>query len=279
NMAKEFPDRCFDVGIAEQHAVTFAAGLARNGMIPFCNLYSSFSQRAYDQIIHDVALQNLHVVICLDRAGLVGPDGATHHGAFDISFLRCIPNMVISAPIDEFQLRNLMFTAQLEKNAFPFVIRYPRGKSTKPKSEIQFEEIEIGKGRCLVKGENLAIVTIGTPGQTALKIAAELDKENIKISVYDMIFAKPLDEVLLHEIFSKHKYIISIEDNSLAGGFGTSLLEFINDNDYQVKIKRFGIPDRFITHGTQEQLHEECGYNFNNILLDVKKICHKLINC
>ncbi|MDD3741420.1 MAG: 1-deoxy-D-xylulose-5-phosphate synthase [Bacteroidales bacterium] len=279
NMAKEFPDRCFDVGIAEQHAVTFAAGLARNGMIPFCNLYSSFSQRAYDQIIHDVALQNLHVVLCLDRAGLVGPDGATHHGAFDISFLRCIPNMVISAPIDEFQLRNLMFTAQLEKNAFPFVIRYPRGKSTKPKSEIQFEEIEIGKGRCLVKGENLAIVTIGTPGQTALKIAAELDKENIKISVYDMIFAKPLDEVLLHEIFSKHKYIISIEDNSLAGGFGTSLLEFINDNDYQVKIKRFGIPDRFITHGTQEQLHEECGYNFNNILLDVKKICHKLINC
>jgi len=278
-MSKEFPDRCFDVGIAEQHAVTFAAGLARNGMVPFCNLYSSFSQRAYDQIIHDVALQNLHVVLCLDRAGLVGQDGATHHGAFDISFLRCIPNMVISAPMDEFQLRNLMFTAQLEKNAFPFVIRYPRGKSTKPKSEIQFEEMEIGKGRCLIKGENLAIVTIGTPGLTALKIAAELDKENIKISVYDMIFAKPLDENLLHDIFSNHKYIISIEDNSIAGGFGTSLLEFINDNDYHIKLQRFGIPDKFIAHGTQEQLYEECGYNFNNILEDVKKICYKLINC
>ncbi|HOZ30919.1 MAG TPA: 1-deoxy-D-xylulose-5-phosphate synthase [Bacteroidales bacterium] len=278
-MSKEFPDRCFDVGIAEQHAVTFAAGLAKNGIIPFCNIYSSFAQRAYDQIVHDVALQNLHVVLCLDRAGLVGKDGATHHGAFDISYLRCIPNLVIAAPMDEFQLRNLMFTAQLDKNAFPFVIRYPRGKSSKPKSEIIFEELEIGKGRCLLKGENLAIVTIGIMGISALKIAGELAKENINISVYDMIFAKPLDYSLLHEVLSNHKYVISIEDNSIAGGFGTSILEYISDNDYSVKFKRYGIPDRFIPHGTQEELYEDCGYNFDKILDDVKKICKVLTNC
>lgn len=278
-MSKEFPDRCFDVGIAEQHAVTFSAGLAINGMIPFCNLYSSFAQRAYDQIVHDVALQNLHVVLCLDRAGLVGQDGATHHGAFDISYLRCIPNIVIAAPMDEFQLRNLMFTAQLDKNAFPFVIRYPRGKSSRPKSDISFEELEIGKGRCLLRGENLALVTIGTTGITALKIASELAKENISISVYDMIFAKPLDEKLLHEIFSNHKYVVSIEDNSISGGFGSSLLEFMSDNEYSNIFKRYGIPDKFITHGTQEELYEECGYNFDKIHSDIKNFCKVFINC
>lgn len=278
-MSQAYPKRCFDVGIAEQHAVTFSAGLAKQGMIPFCNIYSSFAQRAYDQIIHDVALQNLHVVLCLDRAGLVGHDGATHHGSFDISFLRCIPNMVIAAPMDEFQLRNLMYTAQLEKNSFPFVIRYPRGKSSFPKSEISFEEMQIGKGRCLIKAKDVAIITIGTPGKTALKIAAQLDSEGIKISVYDMIFAKPLDTELLKEVFSNHKYIITIEDNSIAGGFGTSLLEYISENDIDIKLKRFGIPDRFIEHGTQEQLIEECGYDFGNLLSDVKKICNLLIRC
>jgi 1-deoxy-D-xylulose-5-phosphate synthase len=270
-MSKKFPERCFDVGIAEQHSVTFAAGLAKQGLIPFCNIYSSFSQRAFDQIIHDVALPKLGVILCLDRAGLVGQDGATHHGAYDISFLRCIPNLVIAAPMDEFQLRNLMYTAQLEKNSFPFVIRYPRGKACNPKSEIAFKEMEIGKGRCLVEGKDIAILSIGTTGQTALKVAQKLKEENVNISVYDMIFAKPLDEELLKVIFSKHKFIISIEDNSIVGGFGSSLLEFISENNIDVKLKRFGIPDRFIEHGTQEQLIEECEYDFQSLLLYVKK--------
>ncbi len=278
-MQKEFPTRCFDVGIAEQHAVTFAAGLAKKGMIPFCNIYSSFTQRAYDQIIHDVALQKLHVIMCLDRAGLVGNDGATHHGAFDISFLRCVPDLVIAAPMDEFVLRNLMYTSQLAKNKFPIVIRYPRGKSSLPKSEITFEEIPIGKGRCLIKGEDVAIVTVGTPGVTALKVAATLAEEGINISVYDMIFVKPLDKELLNEICSNHKYIISVEDNSIAGGFGTALLEYISDNEFDIKLKRFGIPDRFIEHGSQEQLIEECGYDYSNLLSGVKKICKLLIKC
>ncbi len=278
-MMKEFPSRCFDVGIAEQHAVTFAAGLAKKGMIPFCNIYSSFTQRAYDQIIHDVALQKLHVVMCLDRAGLVGHDGATHHGAYDISFLRCIPDVVIAAPMDEFQLRNLMFTAQMDKNAFPWIIRYPRGKSSMPKSEISFEEMVPGKGRCLIKGKDIAMVTIGTAGVTALKVAATLAEQGINISVYDMIFAKPLDNELLNDILSQHKYIVSVEDNSIAGGFGTSLLEYISDNDFDVKLKRFGIPDRFVEHGTQEELIEECGYDYNNLLSGVKKIYNLLINC
>ncbi len=271
-MQKDFPTRCFDVGIAEQHAVTFAAGLAKAGMTPFCNIYSSFTQRAYDQIIHDVALQKLHVVMCLDRAGLVGHDGATHHGAYDISFLRCVPDLVISAPMDEFQLRNLMFTAQLDKNSFPWVIRYPRGKTSNAKSEINFEELEVGKGRCLVKGEKLAIISIGTTGVTALKVAATLAEEGINISVYDMIFVKPLDNELLHEVLSTHKHIITIEDNSIIGGFGTAVLEYASDNDFDIKITRLGIPDRFVEHGTQEELIEECGYDFKNLLSVVKKL-------
>ncbi len=271
-MFEEFPDRSFDVGISEQHAVTFAAGLATKGIVPYCCIYSTFAQRSFDQIVHDVALQNLHVVMCLDRAGLVGKDGATHHGAFDISYLRCIPNLVISAPSDECQMRNLLYTAQLEKNNFPFVIRYPRGKSVYPKSEIEFSEMEIGKGKRVRKGDDLAIVSIGTAGQTAVKVADRLhDDDSVTVSVYDMVFVKPLDEDLLREACETHKYIVTIEDNVLAGGFGSEVLEFVSDNDYNVKVKRFGIPDRFVMHGTQEELIRECGYDADSVYGWIKK--------
>jgi 1-deoxy-D-xylulose-5-phosphate synthase len=268
-MSKIFPDRCFDVGIAEQHAVTFSAGLAKQGIIPFCNIYSSFAQRAFDQIIHDVALQKLPVIFCFDRAGIVGNDGATHHGAFDLSFMRCVPNMVIAAPRDEFQLRDLMYTAQLEKNKSPFVIRYPRGASLYPKSDIKFHEIEIGKGKRLIKGERTALVAIGVTGNIALNAAKILQEKNISVSVYDMLFLKPLDNELLHEIFSSHEHIISIEDNTIVGGLGSALLEFMSDNSYNVKIERMGIPDMFVEHGTQDELIEQCNYNIESL---IKKI-------
>ncbi|NCC88006.1 MAG: 1-deoxy-D-xylulose-5-phosphate synthase, partial [Clostridia bacterium] len=261
-MHKDFPDRCFDVGIAEQHAVTFAAGLAIRGLKPFCNIYSTFVQRAYDQIVHDVALQNLPVVMCLDRAGLVGNDGATHHGAFDISFLRCIPNLTIAAPRNEFQLRNLMFTAQLDKNNFPFVIRYPRGESTQPPSEPEFKELEIGKGECVIKGEDLAIVSIGTPGNTAIKLAQDLKDDNINISVYDMIFVKPIDMNLFFDIVRNHKHIITIEDNAIKGGFGSLIAELILENKIDIDLTTLGIPDKFIEHGCQSELIQHCGYDY-----------------
>ncbi len=272
-MFDEFPERSFDVGISEQHAVTFAAGLAIRGMIPFCCIYSTFAQRAFDQIVHDVALQNLHVIFCFDRAGLVGKDGATHHGSFDISFLRCIPNLVIAAPMDEFELRNLLYTAQLEENKFPFVIRYPRGKSFYPKSEIEFNELQIGKGKCLRRGVDVAIVTVGTTGQTAVKVADKLlNEDNVSVSVYDMIFVKPVDEELLREACENHKYIVTIEDNSVAGGFGSEVLEYVSDNDYNVKVKRFGIPDYFVAHGTQEELIAECRYDVESVYNSIKKL-------
>ncbi len=270
-MLKEFPDRCFDVGIAEQHAVTFAAGLAKQGMVPFCNIYSSFSQRAFDQIIHDVALQELPVIFCLDRAGLVGADGATHHGAYDLSFLRCIPNVIIASPMDEYQLRNLMYTAQAEKRTKPFVIRYPRGKSVNAKSEIEFKKIPIGKGRCLKKGEEIAILSVGPVGNTALKVAEDLQAEGVNISVYDMMFIKPLDVQLLEDICTNHTHVLTLEDNSIVGGFGTSILEYISDKNYNVKVTRLGIPDRFIEHGTQQELIEECGFDYSYLLRCVKK--------
>ncbi|MDD4148725.1 MAG: 1-deoxy-D-xylulose-5-phosphate synthase [Bacteroidales bacterium] len=270
-MQKEFPERCFDVGIAEQHAVTFAAGLAIRGLKPFCNIYSSFSQRAYDQIIHDVAIQNLPVIMCLDRAGLVGNDGATHHGAFDISFLRCIPNLTIASPRNEFQLRNLMYTAQLDKNNFPFVIRYPRGHSTEKPSKPEFSEIEIGKGECLVKGENIAIISIGTMGNCALQVAKELQKENINISVYDMIFVKPLDKELVKEVLNNHQNIITVEDNIISGGFGSLIAEYIADENFNVKLTRLGIPDRFIEHGSQPELTKDCKLDYSYLLSTVKK--------
>ncbi len=277
--SKLFPDRCFDVGIAEQHAVTFAAGLAKQGMKPFCNIYSSFSQRAYDQIIHDVALQNIPVILCLDRAGLVGHDGATHHGTFDISFLRCIPNIVIAAPRNATQLENLMFTAQLEKNKSPFVIRYPRGYTDIYNSNGKFSEITIGKGYCLKEGNDLAILSIGPVGNAALDVADNLAKEDINIAVYDMLFAKPIDEDLLHDICKKYKNIISIEDNAIIGGFGSSILEFIADNNYNTKLVRLGIPDKFINHGTQEELINYCGYDTKALIDNVKKLYKSFITC
>ncbi|MDD2635270.1 MAG: 1-deoxy-D-xylulose-5-phosphate synthase [Bacteroidales bacterium] len=278
-MQQEFPNRCFDVGIAEQHAVTFACGLAIRGLKPFCNIYSSFSQRAYDQIIHDLAIQKLPVVLCLDRAGLVGNDGATHHGAFDISFLRCIPNLTLSAPRNEFQLRNLMFTAQLDKNNFPFIIRYPRGLSTEQPSKPEFAELEIGKGECLIKGEDIAIISIGTLGNTALDVAKELKKENINISVYDMIFIKPIDKKLLNEVLDTHQHIITIEDNSLSGGFGSLIAEHIADDNYNVQLTRLGITDKFIEHGSQSELIKNCGLDYSYLLSTVKKIYEMSIKC
>jgi 1-deoxy-D-xylulose-5-phosphate synthase len=274
-MMKAMPDRAFDVGIAEQHAVTFSAGLATQGMIPFCNIYSSFMQRAYDQVVHDVALQNLHVVFCLDRGGLAGADGPTHHGAFDLAYFRCIPNMVVSAPMNEQELRNLMFTAQLEKNAGPFSIRYPRGNGVMPEWRTPLEEIQIGQGRVVREGNDLAILTIGHPGNFAVKACEKLDLHDIDAAHYDMRFVKPLDEKLLHQIFSKHKYIITVEDGCLKGGFGSAVLEFMADHGYSAHVIRLGIPDKWVEHGEQAELWKECGFDADAIVekaLSFKKV-------
>jgi 1-deoxy-D-xylulose-5-phosphate synthase len=274
---RQFPDRCFDVGIAEQHAVTFAAGLAKEGLIPFCNIYSSFSQRAYDQIIHDVALQKLPVIFCLDRGGLVGHDGATHHGSFDISFLRCIPDLVIAAPRDAEQLRNLMYTAQLDKTNIPFAIRYPRGNTIICNNNGQFRELEIGKGQCLKEGSDIAILTIGTSGNNALAAADYLIKDNINAAVYDMVFAKPIDEELLHDVSRRFDNIITIEDNSIIGGFGSAVAEFICENNYSSNLIRLGIPDKFIEHGTQEELIKLCEFDSSSIVNLIKKTCNRAV--
>ena len=275
-MMKEMPDRTFDVGIAEQHAVTFSAGLATQGMIPFCNIYSSFIQRAYDQIIHDVALQNLHVVFCIDRAGLVGADGATHHGFFDMAFLRSIPNMIVSAPMDEIELRNLMFTAQLEKNNFPFSIRYPRGRGIYTDWKKPFIEIEIGRARQISEGNDMAILTIGHPGISVSSLVNKLAKENISITHFDMRFVAPLDTEVLHSVFKKFKHIITVEDGVLKGGFGSSVIEFMSDNGYNSEVRRLGIPDYFVEQGTQEELYRECGYDAEGIELAIREIILKL---
>lgn len=277
-LMKEMPDRAFDVGIAEQHAVTFSAGLASQGLIPYCNIYSSFMQRAYDQIVHDVCIQNLNVVFCLDRAGLVGADGPTHHGAYDISYLRAIPNLVISAPMNESELRNLMYTAQLPHNKFPISIRYPRGRGILADWQKPFEEIEIGKGRRIVKGDDIAIITIGHVGNFALEAIDNLEAKGVFPALYDMRFVKPLDTELLHEIFSKFSMIITVEDGSLAGGFGSSILEFMSDNDYKATVKRLGIPDKIIEHGEPEQLHKECNYDAAGIYNTVLEILEEVYN-
>jgi len=271
-MMKEMPDRTFDVGIAEQHAVTFSAGLATQGQIPFCNIYSSFLQRAYDQIIHDVALQNLHVVFCLDRGGLVGSDGATHHGFFDLAYLRTVPNIVVSAPMNEIELRNLMYTAQLDKNDFPFSIRYPRGDGLFTKWDEPFSEIEIGTARPIREGDNIAILSIGHPGNFVVEAATELEKENINVAHYDMRFVQPLDEAILHSVFKKYNKIITVEDGILKGGFGSAVLEFMCDNRYDSEVKRLGIPDFFIEHGTQPELIAECGFDSKSIIKAVKEL-------
>ncbi|PTN10504.1 1-deoxy-D-xylulose-5-phosphate synthase [Mangrovibacterium marinum] len=263
-MMEKMPHRAFDVGIAEQHAVTFSAGMAIRGMVPFCNIYSTFMQRAYDQIIHDVAIQNLNVVFCLDRAGLVGADGATHHGVYDIAYMRHIPNMIVSAPMDEIELRNLMFTAQQE-NRGPFSIRYPRGCGCQIDWKQAFEPIPIGKGRTLKQGKDLAILSIGTTGINASRAIKAIEKEGFEIAHYDMRFVKPLDEELLHRIFNQFDKIITIEDGTIQGGFGSAVIEFMADHQYTAKVVRLGVPDRFIEHGSQEELMRECGYDQKGI--------------
>ncbi len=263
-MMDAFPDRAFDVGIAEQHAVTLAAGMATQGLIPFCNIYSTFLQRAYDQVIHDVALQNLPVIFCLDRAGLVGEDGATHHGVFDLAFLRCIPNLIIFAPRNEIELRNIMYTAQLGLH-HPIAIRYPRGRGVTLDWEQPFEKIEIGKGTRLKKGKHLAVLSIGTIANNVTEAISDLD-----VSHYDLRFVKPLDESLLHQIFIDYTYILTVEDNCIKAGFGSSIVEFAANNDYKNDITMIGIPDKFIEQGNVIQLQKSIG-------LDTESIKQKII--
>ena len=270
-MMKAMPNRAFDVGIAEQHAVTFSAGLATQGLVPFCNIYSSFMQRAYDQVLHDVALQNLNVVFCLDRGGLVGADGATHHGAYDLAYMRCIPNMVVSAPMNEEELRNLMFTAQLE-NKGPFSIRYPRGSGVMTDWKTPFKEIKVGTGRKVCSGEDIAILSIGHPGNFAQEAIALMKESGISIAHYDLRFVKPLDAVLLHEVFTKFKKVITVEDGCLMGGFGSAIIEFMVDQKYNSEIVRLGIPDEYVHHGTQEELWEDCGFDAKAIVKAVEKM-------
>ena len=264
-MMKEMPHRAFDVGIAEQHAVTFSAGLATQGLVPFCNIYSSFMQRAYDQVVHDVCIQALPVNFCLDRAGFAGSDGATHHGAYDIAFLRCLPNMIVSAPMNESELRNLMFTAQLPRSGKAFCIRYPRGQGVMPNWRTPFEKIEIGTGRKLRDGEELAILTLGHVGNYAVDVCDRIASQGINIAHFDMRFAKPLDEPLLHEIFSTFKKIITVEDGCLQGGFGSAILEFMSVHGYSADVKRLGIPDLVVEHGEQLELHNDAGFGPNGI--------------
>lgn len=264
-MMKEMPDRAFDVGIAEQHAVTFSAGLATQGLVPFCNIYSSFMQRAYDQVVHDVCIQNLPVNFCLDRAGFAGADGPTHHGAYDIAYFRCLPNMIVAAPMNEQELRNLMYVAQLPRTEKAFSIRYPRGQGVMPDWRTPFEEIEIGRGRKLREGEELVFLTLGHIGNYATEVCERLAARGIEAGHVDMRFVKPLDEKLLHEIFSQYKKVITIEDGCIQGGFGSAILEFMADHHYTAEVKRLGIPDAIIEHGEQIELHRECGFDPDGI--------------
>jgi 1-deoxy-D-xylulose-5-phosphate synthase len=270
-MMKAMPNRAFDVGIAEQHAVTFSAGLATQGLIPFCNIYSSFMQRAYDQVIHDVAIQKLNVVFCLDRAGIAGADGPTHHGAYDLAFMRCIPNMTVSAPMNEEELRNLMYTAQ-QDNMGPFVIRYPRGNGVMVDWQRPLKAIPVGKGRKITDGEEVAILSIGTIGNEVTIATAQLNDEGYYPAHYDIRFVKPLDEALLHEVFQKFGCVITVEDGCLEGGMGSAILEFMADNNYHSKVIRLGIPDKIIEHGEQPELWAECGYDAGSIAAQVKSL-------
>lgn len=264
-MMKEMPDRAFDVGIAEQHAVTFSAGLVTQGLVPFCNIYSSFMQRAYDQVVHDVCIQNLPVNFCLDRAGFAGADGPTHHGAYDIAYFRCLPNMIVAAPMNEQELRNLMYVAQLPRAEKAFSIRYPRGQGVMPDWRTPFEKIEIGKGRKLRSGEDLVFLTLGHIGNYATEVCERLAARGIDVGHIDMRFAKPLDENLLHEVFAQYKKVITIEDGCVQGGFGSAILEFMADHNYAAEVKRLGIPDAIIEHGEQNELHRECGFDPDGI--------------
>ncbi len=274
-MMKAMPDRAFDVGIAEQHAVTFSAGLATQGLVPFCNIYSSFMQRAYDQVLHDVALQNLKVIFCLDRGGLAGADGPTHHGVYDFAYFRCVPNMIVSAPMNEEELRNLMYTAQLDEVTSPFSIRYPRGNGVMTNWKTPFTKIEIGKGRRIVDGEKVAILSIGHPGNLVSKAISSLNEQGVYPAHYDMRFVKPIDEELLHEVFTKFNKVITIEDGCVMGGMGSAVLEFMADNGYASQVVRLGIPDQFIEHGEQQELYEECGFSPSKIEISVKELLSK----
>ena len=274
-MMDAMPDRAFDVGICEQHAVTLSAGLATQGMRVFCNIYSSFMQRAFDQVVHDVAIQKLPVVLCLDRAGLVGEDGPTHHGCYDIAYLRCIPNLIVSAPMNEEELRNLMYTAQLDSTGLPFVIRYPRGEGVMPQWQTPLAPIEIGKGRKIKDGKDVAILSFGHPGNFATTAIRNLRSEGIDPAHYDIRFVKPLDEALLHEVFSNYTKIVTVEDGTVVGGFGSAILEFMNANGYKADVTILGIPDRLVEHGTLKELHSECAYDAAGIEAAVKQIVTK----
>lgn len=264
-LMKAMPDRGFDVGIAEGHAVTFSGGMAKDGLLPFCNIYSSFMQRAYDNVIHDVAIQKLNVVFCLDRAGLVGQDGPTHHGAFDLAYMRPIPNLTVASPLNEHELRKMMYTAQLP-NQGPFVIRYPRGRGVLPEWKCPLEAIEIGKGRLLKEGNDIAVLTLGPIGNTAQQAIAKAEKQSGKsIAHYDLRFLKPLDEELLHEIGKKFKKIVTLEDGVLKGGMGSAILEFMAEHGYTPTVKRIGIPDKFVQHGKPEELYQICGMDSQSI--------------
>lgn len=281
-MMAEMPDRAFDVGICEQHAATLSAGLATQGMRVFCNIYSSFMQRAYDQVVHDIAIQKLPVTLCLDRAGLVGDDGPTHHGCYDVAYFRCIPNLIVSAPMNEEELRNLMYTSQLQSTQLPFVIRYPRGEGVMANlqkenmaNDYPFKEIEIGKGRKLKDGEEIAILSFGHPGNFAQAAIRDLRTQGINPAHYDIRFVKPLDEALLHEVFSKYNKIVTVEDGTVVGGFGSAILEFMATYNYSAKVKILGIPDRLVEHGTPKELHRECAYDAQGIaeaVIDLVKL-------
>jgi 1-deoxy-D-xylulose-5-phosphate synthase len=276
-MMAKMPHRAFDVGIAEQHAVTVSAGMATQGMKVFCNIYSSFMQRAYDMVVHDVAIQKLPVIFCLDRAGLVGEDGPTHHGCYDIAYMRCIPNMVVCAPMNEKELRNIMYTAQLDSMDLPIAIRYPRGEGVMPDlqkdtmaEKYPFEEIPIGKGRKLKDGESIAILSFGHPGNFAAAAIRDVKADGINPAHYDMRFAKPLDETMLHEVFTKFDKIITLEDGTVQGGFGSAILEFMNEHNYKATVKILGIPDRLVEHGTPKQLYDEIGIDANGIAEELR---------
>lgn len=273
-LMQELPHRAFDVGIAEQHAVTFSAGLAITGLVPFCNIYSTFAQRAYDQVLHDVAIQKLNVVFCIDRGGLVGADGATHHGAYDLSFFRSIPNITISSPMDEVELRNLMYSAQLP-NQGPYVIRYPRGNGSIIEWKKPMHKIEKGKARVITKGEKIAVLSIGPIGVNVNSVIEDLAKDGIKISHYDMRFLKPIDKDILHQIGKNYHTAITIEDGTIVGGLGSEVIEFFADNNYKTTVERLGIPDRFIDHGTIDELYKEIGLDNNSIKKIILKHLHK----
>ena len=273
-LMKTFPDRAYDVGIAEAHAVTFAAGLAKEGIIPFCNIYSSFTQRAFDQVIHDVAIQNLHVIFCLDRSGLVGEDGVTHHGIFDMAALRPIPNLTIASPMNEWELRNLMHTAYKVADS-PFVIRYPKGKGEILDWKNKMEPLPIGKGKKIKEGVDVAVLSIGPIGNEVGRAIQKLEENHLSVAHYNMIYLKPIDEEILHEVGKRHNLVVTVEDGAIMGGLGTAVMEFMMDNGYAVQVKRIGISDHFIDHGTLSQLHKVSGLDADSIADTIRLMLQK----